>query len=231
MARIKHPLSLAKWKYNKHKAQAKFRNIGFYFTFEDWYQWWLNNGVDKNVNVKWAGDARPCMCRLDDNGDYEINNVYFATNSQNARDSVTHIKLGLRPKPNGKPMMLTYRWGTETVDRDFLNSRGFTNQEAYNHFRHKVYEAARATEFKKLKIKFLKQHGPISHRRRWEGADGVYYKLVRDAIKSLGVTADTYRKRVKLGIYKKTMATPTFKDFILANSRYPDPLLPDTDEC
>ena len=46
-----HPLSLAKKKYSRHKAQSKFRKIDFNFTFDEWYNWWLKHGVDKNSIV------------------------------------------------------------------------------------------------------------------------------------------------------------------------------------
>ncbi len=81
-----HPLAIAKKKYSRHKAQSKFRNIEFKFTFEEWYNWWLSHGIDRNVDVKWTGMDRPCMCRKNDQGSYEPSNVYFGTNLDNTQD-------------------------------------------------------------------------------------------------------------------------------------------------
>ena len=74
---------LAKWKYQKHKAQAKYRNIEFKFTFEEWVTWWASHGVNKYDDVKWEPKDRPCMCRFNDVGPYEKDNVYFATHAVN----------------------------------------------------------------------------------------------------------------------------------------------------
>jgi hypothetical protein len=79
-------LSLARRKFSRHKSLAKFRNIQFNFTFEEWYNWWLSNGIDKNKNIKWTGSNRPCMCRKNDIGPYDVSNVYFSNNVQNMQD-------------------------------------------------------------------------------------------------------------------------------------------------
>ena len=82
-----HPLSNAKVKYARHKSLAKFRNINFHFTFNEWYNWWLSNGIDKNTqNFSRHDSSRPCMGRNDDLGPYAPNNVYVVTQKQNAKD-------------------------------------------------------------------------------------------------------------------------------------------------
>lgn len=228
MARKKHPLSLARWKYHKHKAQAKFRNIGFNFTFEDWYQWWLTNGVDKNQHVEWTGCNRPCMCRKGDIGPYEESNVYCASNRQNASDLNSNIRNGIRPKARPKVSKLLYRWGDQLVTRLDLKERGIEYQEAYNHYRPEHYDRHRATELKKLTVKYKAQYGNERDRIRWEGADGQWFNLLKDAAHSLGIGGNTYRTQYRLGLHQKRYEGPTLTEFILANSRYPDPLLPDS---
>ena len=89
-----HPLALAKWKFAKHRAQSKYRGIEFNFSFKEWYDWWLSNGIDKNIDIKWVGPERPCMCRKGDDGPYEINNVYFATNSENTKEKWSLFRSG-----------------------------------------------------------------------------------------------------------------------------------------
>lgn len=231
MARPKHPLSLARWKYNKHKALAKFRNIGFHFTFEDWYQWWLNNGVDKNVNTKWNTNDRLCMCRYNDAGDYIQNNVYLATNSQNSRDLSRHIREGVKNQPKCRPQTFRFRWGTELVKFAFFEEKGIPYCDAINYFSIENYDNAKKIELKKLKVKFIKTHGLPRQRIRWEGKDGKYYNLLKDAANSWGIAGNTYRERYRRGEYTQHYEGPTLMEFVLANSRYPDPLLPDNDEC
>lgn len=231
MARPKHPLSLARWKYNKHKAQSKFRSIPFNFTFEEWHHWWLSNGVDKNVNVEWPGGGRPCMCRYNDQGPYELNNVYFATNSQNVKDSLENIRTGVRPKPKTKLSKIGYRWGDTIVDRYFLESKGVDYTQAYTYFRPEVYEHGRKVEFKKLRIRYREQFGAPRDRVRWEGANGQWFNLLKDAAASFKIRGELYRAMYRRGDVEKRYEGMTLTEFILANTKYPDPLLPTSDKC
>jgi hypothetical protein len=66
------------------RAETNKRNISFEITFSEWYYWWLENGVDKNIDS--AHDL--CMCRNNDTGPYRLDNIYFATRSQNVKDSL-----------------------------------------------------------------------------------------------------------------------------------------------
>jgi hypothetical protein len=92
---------LARIKFSRHRAQARYRGIDFEFDFESWDRWWLSHGVDKNLDVKWNNDSgRLCMCRYGDEGPYAEHNVYLATHSQNARDSAKNIPREWGPKKN-----------------------------------------------------------------------------------------------------------------------------------
>lgn len=80
--------------YHSQKKIAEKRNIDFLLTFDEWYQWWLSNGIDKNgPSQKELGIDRKntlCMCRYGDIGPYSLDNIYCATASQNAKDMVTN---------------------------------------------------------------------------------------------------------------------------------------------
>jgi hypothetical protein len=111
MPKKAHPLALSKIKYARHKAQSKYRNIDFNFSFEEWHQWWLNHGIDKNIDVKWDDGYRPCMCRYEDNGAYEYSNVYFGTNLEN---------LSHRYSPTSKDKNFeSERMKKKTIDQTF----------------------------------------------------------------------------------------------------------------
>ena len=77
----------AKERYKWHRNTAKKRNISFEFAFEEWYNWWLSNGVDKNNPTQPTNGKTLCMCRYGDIGPYNLKNVYCATNSQNTMDA------------------------------------------------------------------------------------------------------------------------------------------------
>jgi hypothetical protein len=74
----------AKSRYNDQKGSAFKRNIPFLFTFEEWDQWWLSRNIDREIPQ--GKDANCwCMCRYNDSGSYEANNVYLDTNSNNVK--------------------------------------------------------------------------------------------------------------------------------------------------
>jgi hypothetical protein len=76
--------SYAKSRFNDQKQSAAKRKIPFLFTFEEWDQWWLSRDIDRNIpQGKDAGCW--CMCRYNDQGAYEPNNVYADSNSNNVK--------------------------------------------------------------------------------------------------------------------------------------------------
>ena len=80
-------LKIAKHKFGVQKAGAKARNIDWQLTFEEWYQWWKEHNIDKNIiNSKLSGNEL-CMCRKNDLGAYNLNNIYCASRKQNTIDS------------------------------------------------------------------------------------------------------------------------------------------------
>jgi len=85
---MKQPKSIAL--YNTHKISARKRGIEFLLTLDEWYNWWLSNGIDKNgPSQKQLGIPRKdtlCMCRFNDVGPYALDNIYCATASQNVKD-------------------------------------------------------------------------------------------------------------------------------------------------
>jgi hypothetical protein len=77
MNKIKH-------KYNCHKGNAKFRNIGFELTFEEWWDIWQQSG-------KWEqrgkGAGKYVMARHNDVGPYAVGNVSIKTQEENIREA------------------------------------------------------------------------------------------------------------------------------------------------
>jgi len=77
-------LTKAKQRYSSQRSRAKDRNIPFNLTFQEWYQWWLSNGVDKDISNGPYSSTTLCMCRFNDVGPYELTNIYCDTVSNNA---------------------------------------------------------------------------------------------------------------------------------------------------
>jgi len=86
-----HPLSYARKRYSRHRAQAKYRNIPWQFDFDSWYAWWASHGIDRNIPNPERGRDRLCMCRHGDEGPYSPGNVYLATHSENTKDSFQNV--------------------------------------------------------------------------------------------------------------------------------------------
>jgi hypothetical protein len=78
-------LSYAKLRFRDHRKGARTRNIPFQLTFEEWYNWWLAQGEDRNI-PRVNDSTTLCMCRIGDQGPYSINNIYCATRRQNTID-------------------------------------------------------------------------------------------------------------------------------------------------
>lgn len=83
---VKPRKPLSYYRYGKHKRDAQARGIEFKLSLDDWRQWWLQHGVDKDIPSKLDKNTL-CMCRFNDIGAYELGNIYCATLSQNQKDA------------------------------------------------------------------------------------------------------------------------------------------------
>lgn len=223
MTRPKHPLSLARKKYARHKAQAKFRNIGFNFTFDEWHTWWLSHGVDKNINIKWQGDYRPCMCRKGDLGDYEPNNVYFANHIDNVIDAHNNNRGNARGRRTDK----NYRWGADLLTLNELRSKYNIPNGLLTFYRADTYDQKNHKETLKL-INRYQNHTPNKIKKIWVTPAGSYEDL-GEAAASVGLHKDTFRYWVNKGRYTRIIEqlVPPLKEYIILHSRYPDPYMPE----
>ena len=77
---------LSYYRYGKQKRDAASRGIAFNLTLDEWYNWWLQQGVDKNIPSR-LNKHTLCMCRYNDQGAYELTNIYCASLSQNQKDA------------------------------------------------------------------------------------------------------------------------------------------------
>lgn len=97
--RVKSPNSLSRLRFSRHRAQAKYRDIPFEFTWEQWHQWWLDHGYDRNQPNGERGADRMCMCRYGDEGPYSPDNVYCASIAENnAHAAAAGKRRGGRPR-------------------------------------------------------------------------------------------------------------------------------------
>lgn len=216
-------MALAIWKYQKHRAQSKFRGIDFLLTFEEWYNWWLQNGVDKNQDVKWTGKGRPCMCRKGDTGPYELNNIYFATNSDNAKDLTKHGRLNSRGRFSAK----NYRYGKELVTRNELVTKYKIQSKLVPFFKADRYDFENEKLSRKLHHRYFNLMK--THVKEFEGANGQWFESRNQAAESLKVSIHHYVGLLDRNKVSRRMRqiVPDFIDFLKEHTIFPDPFIPE----
>ena len=64
--------------YNQQKANAKHRDIPWQFTYDEWINWW---GAD--IDKRGKGKGKLCMCRKNDEGSYDPDNVFKESHEYN----------------------------------------------------------------------------------------------------------------------------------------------------
>lgn len=62
----------------KHKAQARFRDELYELTFEEWQSIW----TDKLWDLRGRGNQDVCLCRLDNEGAWSIDNCHVITRAE-----------------------------------------------------------------------------------------------------------------------------------------------------
>ena len=82
------------WKerYRRQRLHAKRRGIPFNLTYEQWIMWW---GLD--LLKRGRGDGKLQMCRYNDEGPYELGNIFKGTCNENSSEKFSNGKAGRRP--------------------------------------------------------------------------------------------------------------------------------------
>ena len=70
--------------YRTQRKNAKKRGIDFLISFGDWSAIWLESG---NWEDRGRGKGQYVMCRIGDQGPYQVGNVFIAPNAQNTREA------------------------------------------------------------------------------------------------------------------------------------------------
>jgi hypothetical protein len=92
-------LKEAKQKYNKHKGRAKWRNIPFLFTFEEWCHMWEQSG---KWELRGRTKGKYNMSRKGDIGPYSVDNVYINLHEDNAKEGNLGRWIGRKHKEETK---------------------------------------------------------------------------------------------------------------------------------
>ena len=69
--------------YTQQKGNVRQRGLEMRLTFEEWKQIWIDSGHWEN---RGRGSCKYCMMRKDDQGHYELGNVFIGTNAKNVSE-------------------------------------------------------------------------------------------------------------------------------------------------
>jgi hypothetical protein len=222
MARITKPDALARLKYARHKAQSKFRRIGFHFTYEQWLAWWSSHGIDKNLDIKWQGGQRPCMCRYGDVGDYEIDNVYLAMDNENVRDASANDRNQYRRRY----VDLNWRWGDQLLTLVELRQKEGFQQRNLKFYRRENYDTLREWESHRLHRQWMSM--PNKYTKFFQDTQGEWHRSIALAAKASDLTKQQYQHKLDMGLVERQRCLTglSLRDYILSKTRYPDPIIP-----
>lgn len=224
MARTKHPMALARLRYARQRAQAKFRNIGFNLSFDEWYSWWMSNGVDKNQPATYASDLeRYCMCRIGDVGPYALNNIYFANAVVNVLDRNNNKSLPRKQKPLTK----IYKYLDCLYTRsEMIEQFGIPEDQVYR-FHKDHYDRLN----KEMSLRLIRRHQrDVKLLFKWWTVDDLRFRTATEAASHLGFGVEKYKRLVAKGVYSKIKAPEVPLDVLehIRNlSPYPDPYIPE----
>ena len=91
-----------KRRFQLHRANSKRRGIGFNLTFEEWWDIWQSSGF---WHLRGNRKGQYVMSRYQDQGDYEVGNVFIQLFENNLREvsvksksSATKTKMSLAKK-------------------------------------------------------------------------------------------------------------------------------------
>lgn len=77
---MSHALPNAYRRYQQQRYRVTCQNESFDISFDDWYAWWLSQGINKDYAIdsdqpRPAGPNRGCMARLDALGPWQLHNI------------------------------------------------------------------------------------------------------------------------------------------------------------
>lgn len=121
--------SLARHQYAQHKANAKKRGIEFKLTFEQWRDIWGDKLVQRGRRV-----GQLVMCRINDEGAYEVGNVFLGTPARNgaSRRMAYENKAGKESKYAYRRASHTFQWNADETDEEFIaRKQGYASRTVF----------------------------------------------------------------------------------------------------
>lgn len=79
MSRPRIPLRYARQKWKENKQRQERMGNKFNLTFEEWYEFWLSEGINKNDVGEGYGKFSLVLVRIDEKGAYEVGNIRTMT--------------------------------------------------------------------------------------------------------------------------------------------------------
>ena len=77
-------INIHRFRWRRQKYEAKKRNIEWNLTFEQWWDIWQQSGF---YHLRGSSRGEYCMSRYQDQGAYEVGNVYINLHTNNISDA------------------------------------------------------------------------------------------------------------------------------------------------
>ena len=93
------PLRKARGRYRDNRGRQRKLGVEWKITFEEWYNWFLSHGIDKNQPAQPSGPDSLCVTRINERKPFELDNIRLAVRGASERyPDLTTINLN-KPKP------------------------------------------------------------------------------------------------------------------------------------
>ena len=87
---MNNELRTVRKKFTDHRSNAKKRTIEFKLTFDEWWDIWQSSGHWENRGY---GAGKYCMSRFNDQGPYEVGNVFVQLHTDNSIQGHLGLKM------------------------------------------------------------------------------------------------------------------------------------------
>ena len=122
----KNETRIAKKKYWAHYSNAKFRNISFELTYDQWITIWLNSG---HWHERGNKRNQYCMSRYRDRGPYSVTNVFIQLATENVKQG--NDTRG-PTKESTKQLMSKAKTGIAKIRSSCVNCRSIVSTNQIN---------------------------------------------------------------------------------------------------
>jgi hypothetical protein len=112
MGRISQEYSKARHRYNSNRYRVRSAGIEWAISFEEWYQWWLSKGIDKNAPAGHMTKDSLCMQIIDRSQPFNLDNIQLAAFGDERK--------GIATRARGRARVHLRKYQDENIHKKFM---------------------------------------------------------------------------------------------------------------